>query len=128
MTLLAIFSTAIAVLLIPRSPTTEVFLILMLLYGVSLGLSGPSAAWFMDVSPARVRGTAMGFYRMGNDFAMFVGPAISGFLIQMTKSSEGRVQPLVFEATAALLFLGFMIATKAPDPVKAGKGSKPVAG
>lgn len=118
MTLLAIVSTAVVVFAIPFSQTVEVLMALMLLYGITLGLSGPNSAWFIDVSPPQMRGTAMGLYRLGNDFGLFIGPAVAGFLIGVSKSPDGRVQPLAFMVTSAFLILSFLIATRASDPVR----------
>lgn len=119
MTMLAILSTAIIVSIMPFSPTMEVFLIIMALYGISLGLSGPNAAWFLDISPPQMRGTAMGLYRLGNDLGLFAGPAVAGFLLEASRSPEGTVQPHVFVVTAAFLTLSFALASRAHDPVRA---------
>ena len=90
----------------------------MVLYGLALGLSGPTSAWFIDVTPPNVRGTGMGLYRLGNDFGLFIGPAIAGLLIDVTKTPGGIVQPLVFQATAIFLFIVLLLIIRAPDPVR----------
>jgi MFS family permease len=118
MAMLSILATATVILLIPFAPTVQTLLIFMVLYGLALGLSGPTSAWFIDVTPPDVRGTGMGLYRLGNDFGLFIGPAIAGLLIDVTKTPGGIVQPLVFQATAIFLFIVLLLISRAPDPVR----------
>ena len=118
MAMLSILATATVILLIPFAPTVQTLLIFMVLYGLALGLSGPTSAWFIDVTPPDVRGTGMGLYRLGNDFGLFIGPAIAGLLIDVTKTPGGIVQPLVFQATAIFLVIVLLLISRAPDPVR----------
>ena len=118
MAMLSILSTATIILLIPFASTVHTLLIFMALYGLALGLSGPTSAWFIDVTPPNVRGTGMGLYRLGSDFGLFIGPAMAGFLIDVTKTPGGIVQPIVFQATAIFLFIVLLLISRAPDPVR----------
>jgi DHA1 family multidrug resistance protein-like MFS transporter len=46
------------------------------LYGLTLGLQGPMAAWSTDLSEKQALGTAMGLYRTISDIGFLLGPTV----------------------------------------------------
>jgi len=66
----------ISVLFIPLAEDLAGLVLAMFIFGLSLGLSGPMAAWAADLSDPKTMGTAMGVYRTIGDAGFILGPLI----------------------------------------------------
>ncbi len=66
----------ISALFIPLAEDLVGLVAAMFIFGLSLGLSGPMAAWAADLSDPETMGTAMGLYRTIGDTGFILGPLI----------------------------------------------------
>lgn len=104
----------VAVLLIPLATDFVGLVIAMLLFGLSLGLSGPMAAWAADLSDAKRMGTAMGVYRTIGDAGFILGPVI--LTAVATASDPTRITFLPFVVCSFWLVISGLALLKADDP------------
>ena len=121
---LCLVLTAGITLLIPLSIDLLTLSIILAIYGVVIGLSGPSAAYVTDVSPQDKLEISMGLYRMISDFGFVVGPLLLGFLADITatpvvgESHSGRIGILPFVVASIILIVAFVVLLRADDPVR----------
>ena len=121
---LCLVLTAGITLLIPLSIDLLTLSIILAIYGVVIGLSGPSAAYVTDVSPQDKLEISMGLYRMISDFGFVVGPLLLGFLADITAtpvegaSHSGLIGVLPFVIASVVLIVAFFVLLKADDPVR----------
>lgn len=117
-------------LLIPFSWNYPSFVGFMLLYGLTLGLSGPMAAWIADLVPREKLAPAMGLFRTINDAGMVAGPAVLGSTAGIT-GANSTVTFVPFAVAAGYLALIGLLLAFARDPVGEGrppsKGIGPIA-
>lgn len=98
--------------------------VMMVGYGLALGLHGPMAAWAVDLVPEARIGTAMGVYRMIGDLGWVLGPLVLTGVREATGPVATNVFPWLL-ASVWLAAFGLLLAL-ARDPV-ARKGPPPPA-
>ncbi len=103
---------------IPLTDGGASFTLVMLGYGLTLGLSGPMAAWIADLVPRDRLPAAMGFFRSFNDAGFVAGPLVLGSVAEA--SGGGTIGPLPFVIAAAYLATVAALLTRARDPVREG--------
>lgn len=122
--MVSLFLTAAVLPFIFFSSDLTSLTLVMVLYGLAIGLHGPMAAWAADLVSHESMGTAMGVYRMVGDLGWVLGPIVLASLVESGGAVEGNPWPFLVAAiwaavTGLLLFL-------AKDPAaKAGK-ARPV--
>lgn len=107
----------VSALFIPLAGDVIGLSIAMLVFGLSLGLSGPMAAWAADLSDPRMMGTAMGVYRTIGDAGFILGPVILTTLA--TLANPDKITALPFIVCFFWLAITGLLLLKAEDP--AGK-------
>jgi DHA1 family multidrug resistance protein-like MFS transporter len=112
----------ISVLFIPFAWDLTSLALTMLIFGLSLGLSGPMAAWAADLSEPRTMGTAMGVYRTIGDAGFILGPVI--LTAVATLADPNTISSLPFFVCFFWLVITGLILLKAEDPA----GKKVIAG
>lgn len=98
--------------------------VMMVLYGLALGLHGPMAAWAADLVPEARMGTAMGVYRMIGDVGWVLGPLV----LTSVREATGPVATNAFPWVVASIWLavvGLLLAL-ARDPVARGRRPPPL--
>ncbi|MBI2183544.1 MAG: MFS transporter [Thaumarchaeota archaeon] len=113
--MMALGLTALSTVLVARATDATMLFFVLILYGITIGLTGPTPAWFIDVAPPELRGGAMGMYRFFNDLGQTVGPFLVGGLIELTRGAV--VVPLPFDAAAIILLFMAILVSRARDPV-----------
>jgi len=108
--------SGLSTLLIPFSWNYPSFAMFMVMYGLTLGLSGPMAAWIADLVPRRKLAPAMGVFRTINDAGMVAGPAVLGTLAGFTGGSS-TVTFVPFVLAAVLMCITALLLVRARDPV-----------
>jgi MFS family permease len=122
--LLCLILTAVITVIIPFSTDMLTLSVTMALFGVVVGIGGPTMAYATDVSPQDKLEMSMGLYRVITDFGFFVGPLILGFLADITatpvvgESHSGLIGVFPFAASALILIAAFLLLLKADDPVR----------
>lgn len=96
----------------------------MLIFGLSLGLSGPMAAWAADLSDKKAMGTAMGVYRTIGDAGFFLGPVILTSVA--TYFDPDKITEMPFIVVCVWLLVTALILLKAEDPAGKKGGVAPV--
>jgi DHA1 family multidrug resistance protein-like MFS transporter len=114
--------TGLFTVLIPFAGDYWSFVAVMTAYGLTLGLSGPLAAWMSDLVPKESLGPAMGLFRTINDAGMFAGPLVLGSVAGATLDGD-RLTAIPFALAGIYLFIIAVMLIKARDPV--GEGKKP---
>ncbi|MFQ6060139.1 MAG: MFS transporter [Thermoplasmata archaeon] len=107
----------IAALFVPMASDLAGLTLAMLFFGLSLGLSGPMAAWAADLSEPRRMGTAMGVYRSIGDAGFLLGPVILTAIAGAV--SVERITVLPFIVCSFWLIVSGVLLLRAEDP--AGK-------
>jgi MFS family permease len=121
---LCLILTAGITIAIPFSTDLLTLAIAVGIYGLVIGLQGPSAAYITDVSPQDKLEIAMGLYRMISDFGFVMGPLLLGVLADITAtpvegaSHSGLIGVFPFMAASLILIVAFFVLLKADDPVK----------
>ncbi|MEM4729779.1 MAG: MFS transporter [Thermoplasmata archaeon] len=110
--------TALLGAMIPFTRGVGSFALVMLGYGLTLGLSGPMAAWMTDLVPRERLPAAMGFFRTFNDAGFVAGPLVLGTAAEL--SDGPRISPLPFLMAAVYLTLVAILLTRARDPAREG--------
>ncbi|MBI4257795.1 MAG: MFS transporter [Thaumarchaeota archaeon] len=123
--ILALCSSALLVFILPRVNDVNLLTLAILLYGLALGLHGPTPAWFIDLTPVNAKGSAMGMYRFINDIGQALGPILVGTMIELTRSD--KIQPFPFDFIVILQLVVAVLIIKARDPV-AKRSINPKAG
>jgi MFS family permease len=111
--------TGIFTILIPFTTSYLSFVAVMIGYGLTLGLSGPMAAWMSDLVPRERLGPAMGLFRTINDAGFVAGPVVLGSVAGATLDGD-RLTFIPFALAGLYLFVITAILTKARDPVGEG--------
>jgi MFS family permease len=114
----------ISALFIPLAEDVIGLSIAMLVFGLSLGLSGPMAAWAADLSDPKMMGTAMGVYRTIGDAGFILGPVILTAVVTISNSDQITAAPFVV-CFFWLIITGFLL-LKAEDPAGKRPGVGPV--
>jgi MFS family permease len=114
--------TGVVTMLIPFSTDKFGFTGLMAAYGLTLGLSGPMAAWMSDLVPRDRLAPAMGLFRTVNDAGFVAGPAVLGSAAGATLDG-GRLTFWPFLLAGAFLFAVTILLVRARDPVGEGKAA-----
>lgn len=112
--------TGMVTVLIPFSTGYLSFVAVMTAYGLTLGLSGPMAAWISDLVPRERLSPAMGFFRTVNDAGFFTGPLVLGSVAGATMNGD-QLTYIPFALGGIFLFIVSMMLVKARDPVGEGK-------
>ena len=116
--------TGMVTVLIPFSTGYLGFVAVMIGYGLTLGLSGPMAAWMSDLVPRDRLGPAMGLFRTVNDAGFVAGPVVLGSVAGATMDGD-RLTYIPFALAGLYLFVITVILVKARDPVGEGKAAAP---
>jgi MFS family permease len=82
---------------------------------LTLGLSGPMAAWMSDLVPRERIGPAMGLFRTINDAGMFAGPLVLGSVAGATLDGD-KLTIIPFALAGIYLFIITVMLMKARDP------------
>jgi len=114
--------TGLVTVLIPFAANLAGFVVLMMGYGLTLGLSGPMAAWMSDLVPREQLGPAMGLFRTVNDAGFFAGPLVLGAVAQSTMDGT-QLSYVPFVVAGIFLFVITSVLIKARDPVGEGKAA-----
>lgn len=104
----------VSALLIPLAWDVPTLALTMLIFGLSLGLSGPMAAWAADLSEPKTMGTAMGVYRTIGDAGFILGPMVLTGVA--TLANPNIITALPFVVCFFWLTITGMILLKAEDP------------
>jgi MFS transporter, DHA1 family, multidrug resistance protein len=112
--------TGVITMLIPLATGYLGFVGLMTAYGLTLGLSGPMAAWMSDLVPRDKLGPAMGLFRTVNDAGFVAGPVVLGSVAGATLD-DGRLTFWPFLLAGIYLFVITALLLRARDPVGEGK-------
>lgn len=115
--------TGMVTVLIPFSTGYLGFVMVMTAYGLTLGLSGPMAAWMSDLVPRDKLSPAMGFFRTVNDAGFFAGPLVLGSVAGATMNGD-QLTFVPFALGGIILFAISIMLARARDPV--GEGRKRV--
>ena len=114
--------TGVVTMLIPLATEQFGFTGLMTAYGLTLGLSGPMAAWMSDLVPREKLSAAMGLFRTVNDAGFVAGPAVLGAVAGATLDGA-RLTFWPFLLAGIFLFVITVALLKARDPVGEGKAA-----
>ena len=104
----------VSALLIPLAWDVPTLALTMLIFGLSLGLSGPMAAWAADLSEPKTMGTAMGVYRTIGDAGFILGPMVLTGVA--TLADPNIITALPFVICFFWLTITGLILLKAEDP------------
>lgn len=94
-------------------------MLVMALYGVTLGLHGPLAAWAADLAPRDSMGTAMGLYRTVSDLGFLLGPLILAGVAEATSDDIISIWPFIL--TSIWMLASGLLLLLARDPAAGGK-------
>ncbi|MGQ9582646.1 MAG: MFS transporter [Thermoplasmatota archaeon] len=119
-----LFLTGLLTAAIPFTTGTISFALVMTGYGLTLGLSGPMAAWIADLVPRERLPAAMGFFRTFNDAGFVAGPLVLGSVAEL--SGSGTIGTLPFATAAVYLAAVAAALSRARDPVRDGPSPAPV--
>lgn len=114
----------VSCLFIPLAGDLIGLVIAMLVFGLSLGLSGPMAAWAADLSDKKTMGTAMGLYRTIGDAGFLLGPLI--LTAVATLADPDRISALPFVVCFFWLVITGFLLLLAEDPAGKKRGIGPV--
>jgi len=115
--------TGVITMLIPLATNYFGFVGLMTAYGLTLGLSGPMAAWMSDLVPRDKLAPAMGLFRTVNDAGFVAGPVVLGSVAGATLDGD-RLTFWPFLLAGLFLFGITLLLAKARDPVGEGKRAR----
>ncbi|UCD91662.1 MAG: MFS transporter [Methanobacteriota archaeon] len=113
----------IVVLFIPLAGDLTILALVMLVFGLSLGLSGPMAAWAADLSEPKRMGTAMGVYRAIGDLGFLLGPVILTTVADA--ANPATITYLPFVICCIWLLVSGLALLKARDPAARRTGVGP---
>lgn len=114
--------TGAITMLIPLATSYFGFVGLMTAYGLTLGLSGPMAAWMSDLVPRERLAPAMGLFRTVNDAGFVAGPVVLGTIAGATLDG-GKLTFVPFLLAGVYLLAITFLLLKARDPVGEGKAA-----
>lgn len=114
----------VSCLFIPMAGDLIGLVIAMLVFGLSLGLSGPMAAWAADLSDQKTMGTAMGVYRTIGDAGFILGPLV--LTAVATLADPNRISALPFVVCFFWLVITGFLLLLAEDPAGKNGGIGPV--
>ncbi len=117
--------TGLVTVLIPFATGIVSFIVVMIGYGLTLGLSGPMAAWMSDLVPKERLGPAMGLFRTVNDAGFFVGPLALGSVAGATLVGD-QLSSAPFLLAGVFLFATTLLLIGARDPAREGKNTPAV--
>ncbi len=106
----------VSVLLIPLAWDLTSLVLTMLIFGLSLGFSGPMAAWAADLAESRTMGTAIGVYRTIGDAGFILGPVV--LTSAATLADPDIITALPFVICFFWLVITGLILLKAEDPAR----------
>ena len=86
-----------------------------MVWGLSIGLQGPVAAWSTDFASKENMGTAMGLYRTMGDLGFLLGPTVLTGIA--TVGNFGQVFDISFFFAMAWMLVAACIVVVADDPV-----------
>jgi len=112
--------TGVLTMLIPFATGYTMFVLVLIGYGLTLGLSGPMAAWITDITPRKRLPAGMGLFRTVNDMGFVLGPLVLGATAQFTMS-DGSIGNLPFIIAGVFLFIITLTLVRARDPVSEKK-------
>jgi MFS family permease len=124
--MLSLLSTAVVLPFIFYADSFSSLTLMMVLYGLALGLHGPMAAWAADLAPPESMGTTMGVYRTLGDMGWVLGPLVLTYVAEATGPIESSVWPFL----AASIWTGFfgLLLLPAKDPAsRAGRRAEVLA-
>ncbi len=114
----------VSCLFIPLARDLTGLVVAMLVFGLSLGLTGPMAAWAADLSDQKTMGTAMGLYRTIGDAGFVLGPLI--LTAVATFADPDRITALPFVVCFFWLVITGLFLLKAEDPAGRKRGIGPM--
>jgi len=123
----ALVLTGAVAAFIPFTQSYLSFVGVMVIYGATLGLSGPISAWLIDLTPKERLGVSMGVFRTVNDAGFVLGPLVLGGIAGATMN-DGKISYVPYMVAAIYLFIVGFILIKVRDPVAEGKRPKAASG
>jgi MFS family permease len=96
----------------------------MVAYGLASGLTGPMAAWAVDLTPRERLGPAMGVFRLVGDLGWLGGPLLAGWAAEVA----GRTSPWPFILPALFGVVVGAALLLADDPAARRKPAEPLPG
>jgi MFS family permease len=109
----ALVLLATLVFLLPFTHDVVGFAIVLMAMGLSIGLSGPIAAWVADVTEPEDLGAAMGLFRTIGDLGFVIAPVALASLAGGAGESVGFA-PFIFAGSVILLLSLPLIRTRDP--------------
>ncbi len=106
--------TALVLPLVFFSDSFSTLTMMMVFYGLAIGLHGPMAAWAADLAPPESMGTAIGVYRMIADFGWVLGPLVLASVAQATGPIANNIAPFLVAAIWLTSFGLLLIPAKDP--------------
>jgi MFS family permease len=114
----ALVLLAALILILPFTHDIIGFTVVLMAMGLSLGLSGPIAAWVADVTEPKDLGAAMGLFRTVGDLGFVIAPVALASLAGSTGESVG-LAPFILAGSVILLLAIPLLRTR--DPAAARK-------
>jgi len=117
--ILCLLLTAIVTLSIPFATDLLQLSVVMAIYGATVGLSGPIAAYVTDVSPPDKIEVSMGLFRMISDVGFVSGPILLGYIADQTPvMPSGLIGPVPFAVASVIMIVAGLSLLKAQDPAR----------
>ncbi len=109
----SLVSLAVLTFFIPMVSDPLGFTVLLMAMGLTIGLSGPIAAWITDICPSEDLGGAMGLFRTMGDLGFVIAPVALASLA----GEAGTVGALPFMVAGAVLIVMGLPLLGIKDPV-----------
>lgn len=88
--------------------------VMMVMFGLAIGLHGPMAAWAADLAPPDSMGMTMGLYRTLGDMGWVLGPLVLSYVSETTGPIATNVRPFLVASVWAAFFGLLLIPAKDP--------------
>ena len=112
----ALVLLATLTLVLPLAQDVLGFAVLLMLMGLSIGLSGPIAAWVTDVTEPQDLGAAMGLFRTIGDLGFVIAPVA---LASLAGDAGGAVGLAPFLLAGSVILVLSLPLLKTRDPAAA---------
>jgi MFS family permease len=110
----ALMFLAALVLLLPFVHDAFGLTVVLMAMGLSIGLSGPIAAWITDLTEPKDLGGAMGLFRTMGDVGFVIAPVA---LASLAGEAGGAVGPIPFLVAGMVVLMLCVTLIRTPDPI-----------